>query len=95
MWTWFLLMIHTWIIAVVIWWASRNTYLHTESLYFDDAIVLLAVFKCIARLCFYSAFLLYKLDFILLWNFNTIRFTRFIFVNSVIVYSNIRCNDLS
>ena len=45
MWTWFLLMIHTWIIAVVIWCASHNTYLHTESLYFDDAIVLLAVFE--------------------------------------------------
>ena len=31
-------------------------------------ITYLLTFKCIARLCFYSAFLLYNLDFILLWN---------------------------
>ena len=44
---------------------------------------------------FYSAFLLYNLDFILLWNiFNAICFTCFIFVNSVIVSSIISCNDL-
>ena len=52
-------------------------------------------FKCIARLYFYSAFLLYNLDFILLWNiFNAICFTCFVFVNSVIVSSIISCNDL-
>ena len=46
-------------------------------------------------LYFYSAFLLYNLDFTLLWNsFNAICFTRFIFVNSVIVSSIISYNDL-
>ena len=58
--------------------ASHNACLHT-----------------IARLCFYYAFLLYNLNFILLWNiFNAICFMCFIFVNSVIVSSNISCNDL-
>ena len=53
---------------------SHNACLHIDSLSFDVANVLLTVFemlrlvffKCIARLCFYSAFLLYNLDFILL-----------------------------
>ena len=52
-------------------------------------------FKCVARLYFYSAFLFYNLDFILLWNiFNAICFMCFIFVNSVIVSSIVSCNDL-
>ena len=53
--------------------ASHNACLHIDSLSFDDVIILLTLFKCyvqslkcIARLCFYSAFLLYNLDFILL-----------------------------
>ena len=47
---------------------------------------------------FYSAFLIYNLDFTLFfvkYCFIAICFTRFIFVNSVIVSSNISCNDLS
>ena len=56
--------------------ASHNACLHINSLSFDDVIILLTVFemlcsvflKCIARLCFYSAFLLYNLDFIMLRN---------------------------
>ena len=80
MWTWFLLVI----IILLWWFgvqvggagASHNSCLHINSLSFDDVIILLTVFemlcsvffKCIARLCFYSAFLLYNLDFILLWN---------------------------
>ena len=58
------------IMFVVIWCAGRgtgashNAYLHIDSLSFDDVIMLLTMFemllwsvvKCIARLCFYSAF---------------------------------------
>ena len=54
--------------------ASHNACFHIDSLSFDVIIFLtvfmkcyyVQFFKCIARLCFYSAFLLYNLDFILL-----------------------------
>ena len=50
----------------------------------------------VLRGCFYSAFLLYNLDYpVVKYCFNAICFTPFIFVNSVIVSSNISCNDLS
>ena len=82
MWTWFLLVISNCIMVVVIRCAaggadaSPNACLHIDSLSFDNVVLLLTVFemllcsmfKCIARLYFYSAFLLYNLDFILLWN---------------------------
>ena len=55
--------------------ASHNACLHNDSLSFDDAIVLLTVFEMLRLVflsvlqgCFYSAFLSYNLDFILLWN---------------------------
>ena len=56
--------------------ASHNACLHIDSLSFDDAIVLLTVFE-MSRLVFLSVlqgcvfilpFLLYNLDFILLYN---------------------------
>ena len=47
MWTLFLLIIHNLIFGVQAWGAgaSHNACLHTESLSFDDAIVLLTVFE--------------------------------------------------
>ena len=83
--------------------ASHNACLHIDSLSFDVRLYFklclkcyyVQCFRCVARLYFYSAFLLYNLDFILLWTiFNAICFMCFIFVNSVIVFSIISCNDL-
>ena len=84
--------------------ASHNACLHIDSLSLDDAIVRLTVyemlrlvfFKCIARLCFYSAFFIMQPWFypVVKYCFNAISFTRFIFVNSVIISSIISCNDL-
>ena len=56
--------------------ASHNACLHIDSLSFDVRLYFklclkcyyVQCFKCIARLYFYSAFLLYNLDFTLLWN---------------------------
>ena len=52
MWTWFLLIIHNWIIAVVIWcvgrgggWCGHKACLHTESASFDEAILRLTVLE--------------------------------------------------
>ena len=80
---------------------SHNVCLHIDSLSFDDAIVLLAVFGML-HLVFLSAlqghvFILpfYYTTLILSCCeilFNAICFTRFIFVNNVKVSSNISCN---
>ena len=84
--------------------ASHNACFHIDSLPLGDAIILLTVFEML-RLVFLSV--LQSCVFILPFYyttliltcceklFNAICFTRFIFVNSVIVSSNISCNDLS
>ena len=59
--------------------------------------MLCSVFKCIARFCFYSAFFLYNLDFILLWNIVLMPSVLYVLPFSIVtlVSSNISCKDLS
>ena len=54
--------------------ASHNACLHIDSLSFIDVVILLIMFEMLCVLnvlqgcIFYSAFLKYNFDFILLWN---------------------------
>ena len=84
--------------------ASHNACLHIDSLCFDDVIILLTVLKmlCSVFQAYFKIVFLFCLFIIQPWFyhvvkycFNAIYFTSFIFVNSIIVSSNISCNDLS
>ena len=97
-----LLMFISWIqCETTVYWVHH---LRWAALITDDVIILLTVFE-ILRLIFLSVLqgCVFILPFIIQpwfypvvkYCFNAICSTRFIFVNSVIVSSNISCNDLS